>query len=202
MSEHRSFEPSKFLTRLQGKDYLEVKWRLLWLRTEHPEAVVETELVKHDDSFALFKAKVTIPDGGSATGWGSETAHDFRDYIEKAETKALGRALAALGFGTQFCEDYDFASQDNGHAVDSPVELPRHSSAAARAPGRPTASNSGTLATPNQVRAIYTIARDHYAMTESQVEERCLSSYGCPPAELTKKQASEFITVLQGKSER
>ncbi len=201
MSEQRTFEASKCLTRLQGKDYLEVKWRLLWLRTEHPEAVVETDLIKHDDSFALFKARVTIPGGGSATGWGSETARDFRDYIEKAETKALGRALAALGFGTQFCEDYDFASQGNGHVVDSPVEPPGRGSAASPT-SRPGLPDSGNLATPNQVRAIYSIARDHYAMNESQVEEKCLGSYGCPPAELTKKQASEFIAALQGKSER
>ena len=105
------FDASKYLTKLSGKDYLEVKWRLLWLRTLHPDAVVETELVKHGAGLALFKAKVTIPGGGTATGWGSETADDFGDFIEKAETKALGRSLAALGYGTQFCEDYDFTAE-------------------------------------------------------------------------------------------
>ena len=37
MSE-RAFEASRFLTVLNGRDYLEVKWRLLWLRTEHADA--------------------------------------------------------------------------------------------------------------------------------------------------------------------
>lgn len=213
MSEQKSFDASKYLTKLQGRDYLEVKWRLLWLRTEHPDAVVDTELVlpqsqltgKDDDSFALFKATVSIPGGGSATGWGSETAKDFRDYIEKAETKALGRALAALGFGTQFCEDFDFATHDNGHSVDSPIDSPRRRSAAASAPrvmSSSTPQSSGSLATPAQVRAIYTIARDQYAMSESQVDEKSVASYGCPPAGLTKRQASEFITTLQDGNQR
>ncbi|MDZ4278294.1 MAG: hypothetical protein U1B78_04065, partial [Dehalococcoidia bacterium] len=43
----KPFDASKYLTDLNGKDYLEVKWRLLWLRTEHPDAIVDTELVKH-----------------------------------------------------------------------------------------------------------------------------------------------------------
>ena len=72
---------------------------------------------------------MTLPNGASATGWGSETSHDFADYIEAAETKALGRALAALGFGTQFTRDYDFAEmavQDvPRQVVDSPVGAPQ-----------------------------------------------------------------------------
>ena len=111
-----SFDASKYLTDLGGKDYLEVKWRLLWLRTEHPDAVIETELVKHGAGLALFRARVSLPGSGIATGWGSETAGDFEDYIEKAETKALGRALAALGSGTQFCEDFDFSAERPGRA--------------------------------------------------------------------------------------
>ncbi len=40
-----------------------------------------------------------LADGASATGWGSEYREQFPNFIEAAETKALGRALAALGFG-------------------------------------------------------------------------------------------------------
>jgi len=136
MSE-KQFEPSKYLTRVQGKDYLEVKWRLLWLRTEHLDAVIETELVSHiqNPPMAIFRARVSIPNGGSATGWGQEEAADFRDYLEKAETKALGRALAALGFGTQFTEDFEFAnSNGEPRVVDSPVERPTARARASDAP--------------------------------------------------------------------
>ena len=119
------FDASKYLRKLSGKDYLEVKWRLLWLRTEHPDAVIETEMIDHHpgEGLAIFKARVALATGGVATGWGSETAADFRDYIEKAETKAIGRALAALGFGTQFCDDHMFDPSDSGRVVDSPTPI-------------------------------------------------------------------------------
>jgi hypothetical protein len=102
------FDPTPYLRQLQGRgrgggtDYLDVKWRLLWLRKEHPDAEIVTELVQHDPQMAIFKATVTVPTGGKATGYGSETASDFPDFIEKAETKAIGRALNALGYGAQF----------------------------------------------------------------------------------------------------
>src|SRR4030067_492687 len=76
------FDASKYLRKLNGKDYLEVKWRLLWLRTEHPDALVTTQLVKHEPdgpagpALALFRAEVALPDGGRATGGGGLPARD------------------------------------------------------------------------------------------------------------------------------
>ncbi|HST03380.1 MAG TPA: hypothetical protein VLQ48_01445 [Chloroflexia bacterium] len=123
-----AFDPTEYLSNFDGRDYLEVKWRVMWLRHEHPEARMTTEIVQlnEEGGFALFRAEVEIPDGGKATGWGSETVRDFHDYIEAAETKALGRALAALGYGTQFCRDFDFAANARpgmNQVVDAPVRL-------------------------------------------------------------------------------
>ena len=131
-----AFNPNDHLRQLRGKngqtsDYLETKWRLVWLRSEHPNAIVETEHVLLDDQIAVFKATITLPgetmttpgfvsNRGRATGYGSETPGDFKDYIEKAETKAVGRALAALGFGTQFAPELD----EGERIVDSPVQWP------------------------------------------------------------------------------
>jgi hypothetical protein len=98
--------------------YLPVRWRLVWLREQAPEAVITTTLLERTDTFALFRAQITLPDGGaSATGHGSETKADFGDFIEKAETKSIGRALAALGYGTQFASDLD----EGQRIVDSPI---------------------------------------------------------------------------------
>src|SRR5437763_134380 len=85
------FDPTQYLSNFDGRDYLEVKWRLLWLRSQHPEARIVTEIVQHNEEngFALFRAEAEIPGGGKATGWGSETVRDFHDYIEAAETKAI-----------------------------------------------------------------------------------------------------------------
>lgn len=108
-AERPAFDPRSLPIRTMAKggaQYLDVKFRLVWLREDHPDAAIETEQLGHEPAkWATFRARVSIPGGGSATGHGSETAADFGDYFEKAETKALGRALAALGYGAQFLPD-------------------------------------------------------------------------------------------------
>ena len=193
MSE-KAFDASRYLTKLNGRDYLEVKWRLLWLRTEHPEAIIATEMVKHEAGLALFRAHVALPEGGQASGWGSETSSDFPDYIEKAETKALGRALAALGYGTQFCEDFDFSEgrRDGEYAVvDTPVGRPLRR--IREVPPRATAP---------QVKAIYSIGRASRSLGEDGVDAICRERFGCEPADLTRRQASELIDALRGNREK
>lgn len=197
-SGERHFDPSRYLRKLGGKEYLEVKWRLLWLRTEHPDAVMQTELAKLEDGFALFKAHVSIPGGGESTGWGSETRQDFFDFIEKAETKALGRALAALGYGTQFCEDFDFTagSAGNSHVVDAPVDSPANGAGQLARP-TPISQVNGSLATPAQLKLIYLTATRDLQISEEALEERCQGQYGRLPLHLTKREASEFIDALK-----
>ncbi len=130
-SEQTTFDPQKYLTLIAGRDYLEVKWRLLWFRTENPDGTIETELKREDGKSALFAARISRGPGlGSATGWGSEEKTDFSDFIEKAETKAIGRALGALGYGTQFSYDFDTVDAEAAKqgqtqgVVDSPVQQP------------------------------------------------------------------------------
>lgn len=202
MSAGKHFEASKYLSNLNGRDYLEVKWRLLWLRTEHPNAVVETELVNHEEGLALFRARVSIPDGGTATGWGSETSSDFGDYIEKAETKSLGRALAALGYGTQFCEDYDFSADTRRRGRSSSATVaegttPVVDSPVARSDLKVVRDRPTEGATASQVKAIYAIGRDLPHVGDGDVESRCRAQFGKPPARLTKREASEFIDSLR-----
>jgi len=155
------FNPNNHLLQLKSKagsqDYLPVQFRLVWFRKECPNGIIETEevevdldrvieaesfvwnaekrrsekIIKQAKGYARFRAVVTDGKGGKATATGSEAAADFADFIEKAETKAIGRALAMLGYGTQFAPEFnemprivdapvdfssDEASNDNGHA--------------------------------------------------------------------------------------
>ncbi len=183
-----TFEPGRYLTRVNNAEYLEVKWRLVWLRDQHPDAAIETEMVSLTDQVAVFRARVSLPDGGSATGWGSESPSDFRDYIEKAETKAIGRALAALGFGTQFCPDYDFGA-DRQRVVDSPVDIRS---------GRPaTVANAVRQeATPRQVKYLQALAREA-GLSADELEERSQHGFGCSVSELSKVDISALIEQLQ-----
>lgn len=191
----RAFDPRPHLTAVRGAQYLEVRWRIAWLRAEHPEARVSTELVEHDRQagYALVRATVEVPGGGAATGYGSESAADWRDYVEKAETKAVGRALALLGYGTQFALDLE---GEGGAPVlaDAPVEA-----RPAPAPARPSA-RAGLGATEAQLRALHAIGRrrglDHEALGRLARER-----YGVDALEaLDRQQASALIDQLQGQA--
>jgi hypothetical protein len=101
-------------------DYLEVKWRVLMFRERYPHGVISTEeiIVDLDRGYARYKATVEDGEGGHATGYGTETQADFGDFCERAETRAVGRALALAGFGTQFVGQ-DLTEEE--HIVDAPV---------------------------------------------------------------------------------
>jgi len=97
-----AFNPNDHLRNLKGAQYLDVRWRVMWLREEHPDAVIKTELAQLDldQDLAIFRAEVTIPGQGSATGYGSETKQDFpQGWVEKAECLELGaEVLTRDGF--------------------------------------------------------------------------------------------------------
>ena len=146
-----AFDPKPYLMDLKGKKYLQVAYRILWLNEEAKAGNLRfslmTELVKEsewkdargrDVKEAVFKATVIIKDAQGSVlkevvGWGSETSTDFGDFREKAETKAIGRALALAGFGTQFAvadfEEGEGISPVDGTkgpaVVDSPVKMPK-----------------------------------------------------------------------------
>lgn len=210
-----TFDPSRYLTKVGAADYLEVKWRLVWLRETQPYARIDTELISHDGQEAVFRAKVEIWGPGgvdnpflvrSATGWGSEAANDFRDYLEKAETKALGRALAALGFGTQFCPDFDFGnpldrSANAKKVVDSPIAFAstrdRRLAESAEAKGTP-ASQSGQAATPRQIKFMEGMARE-VGLSAADLVDEVMKTYGVAPHEMSRRNASSFIERLQNR---
>ena len=193
-----TFDPGRYLRKVNGSDYLEVKWRLLWLRTEHPEATIVTELINHDSQMALFRATVSIPGGGSATGWGSEQFSDFRDYIEKAETKALGRALSALGFGTQFCSDFDFTATGT-KTVDAPIDLQTRRD---ETRGPANASDQEQAATEKQLRFLVSIARE-LGIPEPDLQAESAELFGRDVRALSRRDVSQLIDRLQArKNER
>jgi hypothetical protein len=156
-------------------------------------------LVSHIDNTAVFRAMVSIPGGGSATGWGSESAGDFRDYLEKAETKAIGRALAALGFGTQFCPDFEFGAAA-GRVVDSPVKVPARARPAAGADRQETTSVAAIgpdqPATQRQLRYLQAVAREA-GLDGAALDERAMQEFGVQAVALSRRDASSLIDIIQ-----
>ena len=172
-----SFNPNEHLIQLKSqqgpKDYLPVAWRLVWFREICPEGTIKTEMlhldldrececetsvwnndkrkyekvVHHAKGIAIFKAIVTDGKGGESTGTKQENAASFSDWLEKAETGSIGRALAALGFGTQFTGD-EF-DEGKERLADSPVD--RNSSSSTPPPKKEPAATAIVTREPTPI---------------------------------------------------
>lgn len=111
------------LVNLKGKDYLMVGHRLQWFNETETNFRIETDFLLVNDDQTVARAVVTVFDKEGkeikrASATKRETKKDFPDHTEKAETSAVGRALAMLGYGTQFAiSDLD----EGDRIVDSPV---------------------------------------------------------------------------------
>ncbi len=165
----KAFNPGDHLQRIQGKDYLPVRWRLVWFhQVTGPRAGYITVELEHDRQAGFAKFFTIAWDGSDehwrhinirgvevdvcgrlATGEGSETRADFGDYYEKAATKSLGRALAGLSFGTQFAPEFD----ERNRVVDSPVERNGRMGSPARSPQESAPARSFAPAEPTTANA-------------------------------------------------
>ena len=155
MSFNKGFEPKITnkgtelpLLNLKGKPYLQVAHRLVWFREEHPLAEIVTSALQLGESHAVFKAEIRIEGKAVASGHKKETEENFPDFIEKAETGAIGRALAMAGFGTQFEPELD----EGDRLADAPVLLPKKENVSAKASkieSKPGNRDSGGIVSGN-----------------------------------------------------
>lgn len=100
--------------------YLKAPHRILWLRSEHPDWEIRTEIVEGGYQAGLVVVKATICNENGrvlATAHKEEKSGKF-PFLSKAETGAIARALAIVGYGTQFGEIDDDGPDS---VADSPI---------------------------------------------------------------------------------
>jgi hypothetical protein len=173
-----------------AKDYLPVQDRLRWFREECKEkGTIETEIIHLDldketieevmvwdketrsyvkdikkaPGLAIVRAVVRNGKGGVATGTKMEKAASFSDFLEKAETGAIGRALAALGYGTQFVDDLD----EQHRIVDAPVDR----ASSAHTDERPNARGQSTPAASAQGRSQASTSTNSISAAKVQINK-------------------------------
>jgi len=180
----RRFNPNDHIMQIPNKggksDYLPVQWRLVWFRELCPQGTIETQeivvdlmtefegeayvwnqdkkrsekVLKRAPGYARFRAIVHDGKGGFATATKTEKGVDFPDFVEKAETGAVGRALAMLGYGTQFAE---MELSEEERIVDAPVERKPAKSYQERKPfveGSVSVKEEPNMATVQQLASI------------------------------------------------
>ena len=100
-------------------DYLPVAARVAWFRKDHPYWSIITKCVQLANKAVIMKAIIRDMQGVIiATARKKETEIGFPDYIEKAETGAVGRALAMCGYGTLQAPEFD----EGERIADAPIE--------------------------------------------------------------------------------
>ncbi len=131
----RHFDPSRYMMKLPKRkklkmpngqikwlkveaDYLPVAPRIAWFRMINPDWSIITKEVKSAKKAVVMKAIIKNADGRViATARKKETEAGFADYIEKAETGAIGRALAMCGYGTLQAPEFD----EGERIADAPI---------------------------------------------------------------------------------
>lgn len=204
------FNPNEHMMKLKGKDYLQVAWRLVWFREDQPTWSINTAIVEHDEEHAIFKAVISDDTGAvKSTGHGSESKRDFGDFLEKAETKAVGRALAMLGYGTQFAAD----ELDEGERiVDSPINrAPTGSQEAAQDAGmkkleqlNQQMQKAAENAPENPVRGLATAEQKKYIQENADDETymKAMQAFGPDLERMTKAQANKLITRIMKQAQQ
>lgn len=93
---------------IRGKEYQTVALRVQKFREEHPDWELSTEIIKADDVVVIMQARIYNADGkcistGHAEEFRANGQINSTSALENAETSAIGRALAAAGWGgTEF----------------------------------------------------------------------------------------------------
>lgn len=118
-------------TRTGNKDYLQAKHTLQLFRDLHPTGQITTELLHYQRALtdpdnpkrlsggvAVVKARVVGDDGSVGEGIKEVRVEDFGDFVAKAETGAIKRALTSAGIGVQFAgSEFDYESESTAEYV-------------------------------------------------------------------------------------
>lgn len=96
------------ITNIRGKEYQTVALRVTKFRADKEEWSLTTEIVSRDDECVVMKATIANEQGrilatGHAEEYRKSSQVNKTSALENAETSAIGRALAAAGWGgTEF----------------------------------------------------------------------------------------------------
>lgn len=186
---------------LKGKDYLQVAHRIVWFREEHPTWQITTEIKQLDHEVAVVVAKIVNEDGAVlAMGSKLQTSKGFPGgYLEKAESGAVGRALAFLGYGTAFAQELEENEEmPMSQLADSP--LPKKNSPIDEHLNgmKKVFSNQfqSPVVTDAQVKRLYTIV-DKSGWSVIQVKAELAKIGVASSANLNRKQYDELVNLIE-----
>lgn len=168
------FNPRDHFLNLKGKQYLPVAARIAWFREDHPDWSIVTKSVPElsGADYCTFHAQICDRNHiVIATAHKTEHEKHFADYREKAETGAIGRALALCGYGTLFAQELE-EPVVNGTEMRI-VDAPQPVKAAALTPGKQFAFECkriwGADITPSDMKRVFARLAGHANTTDENL---------------------------------
>lgn len=206
-----SFNPKEHLVKIKKWDqssntfinveYLEAKWRLYWFREEHPDWTIDIELNLYPansiPSASLAKAVILDEDNRpKAVDYGYCEKIQGKDkngqdiihmkFVEKSITTAIARALAQLGYGTQWAIEFEEDTSNEEQLSDSGTVQEEQ------------IQNIKDKPTAKQLEYLQFLATSH-EMTEESLKNFLLQNFKVEsPEQLSKEQMKECIRMLKG----
>jgi len=120
---------------IHGREYTTVAKRVQDFRETHPDYAITTEILHRDADVVIMRSVISDATGrvlatGHAEEWRKSSSINKTSAVENAETSAIGRALACLGWGgTEFASANEIETAKRKETVESPYEgdkpLPR-----------------------------------------------------------------------------
>lgn len=105
-----AYDPAPLVRTVDGAPYLDRKHRLAWLRAADPSAEIDATLASAPSATTLIvRVAITTSAGAEASAYGSAAPEEAADPLALAEDRALGRALAFLGYGAEYAGELDEA---------------------------------------------------------------------------------------------
>lgn len=201
---------NKTMANFNLDDYIPVHERLQKFWEKYPEGRLTTEVIFLGDDFKNVVIKASAyrdsTDLAAATGIASEVNGEGyinkTSFIENAETSAVGRALANLGFlvlkGIASREEMQKVQRmqnepPNQQVVQQPAV---NQTGAVAQQAAPVSSSAGPPASDAQIRMLHALANGG----DFNLELTCLERFHVEPEQLTKQQAMAFIDELKNSS--
>lgn len=204
------FEPKDYLRKEVTEEgvsfYLDTKYRLLWFRMKYPEGKLVKIPKALNKEYATFEVRVYTDKNDAennflANGFASRYKDDGNEkfglnFVESAETAALGRALKDAGFGTQFC---DIALPNDQTIVDAGVHISfdlgneEITTPVEENETGTTASSPATIASDKDTTVNASVTA---ATTTEPVAEKIELSKDMPIEELVKKMTLDYAKSI------
>ena len=174
---------------IHGREYKTVALRVTEFRAAHPEWAILTELVSVDEQTVVVKASITDAESRIlATGHAEEqraaSQINRTSALENCETSAIGRALAALGFGGS-----EFASANE-------VENAKHQQDQKKPPANPPKGNVTAKSPVSSEAAVEAMGAIINFPRLQEAKERAIKAYqGDARTKLLDAISAQFLAL-------